>query len=161
MIVKGFKKMKFRKQRKDGRSFRKAGKSGNAERFKKTEGREQKASGIDKSKVKCYNCDRMGHFAADCTRAKSNKGQGKALITGNKDWMDSSDLEDEEVNYALVANTDGRHLSNPDAANPDAANTDAASPDGTNAEQVPSVFLYSSSPLALNLKGIPDFLCCL
>ena len=39
MIVKGFKKMKFRKQRKDGRSFRKAGKSENAERFKRTEGR--------------------------------------------------------------------------------------------------------------------------
>ena len=62
---------------------------------------------MDKSKVKCYNCDRMGHFAADCKRAKNSKSQEKALIIGNKDWMDSSDSEYEEVNYALVANTDG------------------------------------------------------
>ena len=45
----------------------------------------------------------MGHFATECKKAK--KTPGKALITGNKDWMDS-DSEDEEVSYALMANAD-------------------------------------------------------
>ena len=45
----------------------------------------------------------MGHFATECKKAK--KTQGKSLITGNKDWMDS-DSEDEEVSYALMANAD-------------------------------------------------------
>ena len=45
----------------------------------------------------------MGHFANECKKTK--KAPGKALITGNKDWMDS-DSEDEEVRYALMANAD-------------------------------------------------------
>ena len=45
----------------------------------------------------------MGNFATECKKAK--KKPGKALITGNKDWMDS-DSEDEEVSYALMANAD-------------------------------------------------------
>ena len=36
---------------------------------------------------------------------RQRKHQSKALITGNKDWMDS-DSEDEEVRYALMANAD-------------------------------------------------------
>ena len=36
---------------------------------------------------------------------RKKKTPGKALITGNKDWMDS-DSEDEEVSYALMANAD-------------------------------------------------------
>ena len=39
------------------------------------------------------------------TYAFQKKTQGKALITGNKDWMDS-DSEDEEISYALMANAD-------------------------------------------------------
>ena len=46
----------------------------------------------------------MGHFTTECKRAKS--GQSKALITSSKDWMDSSEFEDEEVNYTLMANTE-------------------------------------------------------
>ena len=38
----------------------------------------------------------MGHFDTEYKKAK--KTQGKALITENKDWMDS-DSEDEEVSY--------------------------------------------------------------
>jgi hypothetical protein len=40
----------------------------------------------------------MGHIAAEC-----KKGKAKALITSSKSWMDSSDSEEEEVNYALMA----------------------------------------------------------
>ena len=85
MIVKGFKKMKFIKQRRTGRPFRRNGKSEDAERFKKKESKEEKAGTMDKSKVKCYNCDKMGHFVADYKRAKNTKNQGKALITGSKE----------------------------------------------------------------------------
>ena len=53
----------------------------------------------------------MGHFATKCKKTK--KTQGKALITGNKDWMDS-DSEDEEVSYALMASTDEAKAANTD-----------------------------------------------
>ena len=53
----------------------------------------------------------MRHFSTECKKAK--KTQGKALITGNKDWMDS-DSEDEEVSYALMANADESKTTTPD-----------------------------------------------
>ncbi|XP_063939724.1 uncharacterized protein LOC135148436 [Daucus carota subsp. sativus] len=45
----------------------------------------------------------MGHFATECKKAKNEKGQ--AFISKKGSWADSSDSE-EEVNYALMANTD-------------------------------------------------------
>ena len=45
----------------------------------------------------------MGHFATKCWKAKY--GKAKALISENKDWMDSSD-SNEEVNYSLMANVE-------------------------------------------------------
>ena len=97
MLVKGFNRMKYRKQKKQFNSSKKFGKSGGKKE------KDFKTGKLDKSKVRCYNCDGMGHFATECKKAK--KTQGKALITGNKYWMDS-DSEDEEVSYALMANVD-------------------------------------------------------
>ena len=105
MLVKGFKRMKYMKQMKKFNSSRKPGKSGGKRE------KESKSGKLDKSKVRCYNCDGMGHFATECKKAK--KTQRKALITGNKDRMDS-DSEDEEVGYALMANTDEPNTSNSD-----------------------------------------------
>ena len=105
ILVKGFKRMKYKKQKKQFNSSKKFGKSGGKKE------KESKSGKLDKSKVRCYNCDGMGHFATECKKAK--KTQGKALITGNKDWMDS-DSEDEGVGYALMANTDESSISNPD-----------------------------------------------
>ena len=42
----------------------------------------------------------MRHFATEC-----KSGNVKALISKKKEWMDSSD-SDEEVNYALMKNVD-------------------------------------------------------
>ena len=97
MLVKGFKKFKYRKQKRQFNSSKKSSKSGEKKE------KDSKTGKLDKSKVRCYNCDGMGHFATECKKAK--KTPGKALITGNKDWMDS-DSEDEEVSYALMANAD-------------------------------------------------------
>ena len=105
MLVKGFKRMKYRKQKRQFNSSKKFGKSGEKKE------KDSKTGKLDKSKVRCYNCDGMGHFATECKKAK--KTQGKALITGNKDWMDS-DSEDEEVSYALMASTVETKAANPD-----------------------------------------------
>ena len=105
MLVKGFKIMKYMKQKRQFNSSKKFVKSGEKKE------KDSKTGKLDKSKVRCYNCDGMGHFATECKKAK--KTQGKALITGNEDWMDS-DSEDEEVSYALMENTDETKAANPD-----------------------------------------------
>ena len=44
-------------------------------------------SKVDWSKIKCFNCEKTGHFAKDCKKSKSYGGKGKALFTSIKDWM--------------------------------------------------------------------------
>ena len=105
MLVKGFKKLKYRKQKRQFNSSKKFGKSGEKKE------KDSKTGKLDKSNVRCYNCDGMRHFATECKKAK--KTQGKALITGNKDLMDS-DSEDEEVSYALTENADETKASTSD-----------------------------------------------
>ncbi|KAK1369756.1 hypothetical protein POM88_035848 [Heracleum sosnowskyi] len=96
MIVRGFKKMKFRKARKQG-NFQK--KTFNAYKDKYIK-KDNKNGKFDKSKIRCYKCNGMGHFATECKKAK-------ALITSSKDLIDSfSESDTEVVNYALMANTD-------------------------------------------------------
>ena len=115
MLVKGFKRMKYRKQKRQFNSSKKFGKLGEKKE------KDFKTGKLDKSKVRCYNCDGMGHFATECKKAK--KTQGKALITGNKDWMDS-DSEDEEVSYALMANADETKAATPDKVHTTVYNCD-------------------------------------
>ena len=61
MIVKSFKKMKFGKARKQG-NFQKRPFNAEKDRYQR---KESKSSNFDKSKVRCYNYDGMGHIVLD------------------------------------------------------------------------------------------------
>ncbi|KAL8155385.1 hypothetical protein AgCh_000678 [Apium graveolens] len=61
----------------------------------------EKSGKYDKSKKKCYNCDRVGNFAADYRKPRAEKKQ--ALITKKKNRDDTSESDD-EVNHALMVN---------------------------------------------------------
>ena len=102
MIVKIFNKMKFRKQRRQENSSKKFSKYDGKERFRKKEGKEVKTDKMDKSKVKCFHCDGIGHYANESKKPKASKGSGRALITTNRDWLDELGF-DEEKSYALIA----------------------------------------------------------
>ncbi|GKC20154.1 ribonuclease H-like domain-containing protein [Tanacetum coccineum] len=76
---------------------------------------------LDKSKIKCYNCHRKGHFARECRSGRNqerrtygdngrcnapiNESSSQVLVAqdglGGYDWR--NDFEIEPINYALMA----------------------------------------------------------
>ncbi|KAL8155122.1 hypothetical protein AgCh_000496 [Apium graveolens] len=68
-----------------------------------TDRKESKLEKYDKSKERCYNCDGIGHFVAECRKPKAEKKQ--VLISKKKNWDDSSDSDDRD-NYALMVNAE-------------------------------------------------------
>ena len=84
---------------------------------------------VDKSKIRCFNCNEMGHFATECKKPRQfkntsydvsqKKKSGKAYLAEGKSW-DDSESEDEEVgNLALMAISD-----NPSSSKPQVTFTD-------------------------------------
>ncbi|KAL8100675.1 hypothetical protein AgCh_032798 [Apium graveolens] len=102
LMVKGITKIAYRKFRK-GKKFSRKGISFDKKNFRRSEGRGGKSDRGDYTNVKCYNCGEKGHISPDCKKVKGDKG--KALVTKQKSWTDTSDSESEE-NYALMANAD-------------------------------------------------------
>lgn len=105
MFIRGINKIQSRRFRKQGYSSRKPSSANRKDYYKRKDGRDSRSSKVDKSKIKCYNCDNMGHYATECRKPKTSKSTGKALMASNQDWMDLSDSE-EEVNYALMDNAE-------------------------------------------------------
>ncbi|KAK1373841.1 hypothetical protein POM88_030034 [Heracleum sosnowskyi] len=97
LMVKTFKKMGF-KNFKKGKRFSREDSNSYKRKFKKSDEKDTKPGRKDKSKIQCYKCKEMVHYAPECKKGKSEK----ALITKGKDWADTSD-SDEGVNYALMA----------------------------------------------------------
>ncbi|KAL8126347.1 hypothetical protein AgCh_013586 [Apium graveolens] len=102
LMVKGITKIAYRKFRK-GKKFSRKGINSDKKNFRRSEGRGGKSDRGDYTNVKCYNCGEKGHISPDCKKVKGDKG--KALVTKQKNWTDTSNSESEE-NYALMANAD-------------------------------------------------------
>ncbi|KAL8115209.1 hypothetical protein AgCh_021874 [Apium graveolens] len=104
LLVNSFKKMVYRNFRKGRRFSRKGSSSSNSDKRnnrRDTDRNEARSGKPDKSKEICYNCDGLGHFAADCRKPRAEKKQ--ALISKKRNWDDSSDSDD-GINYALMVN---------------------------------------------------------
>ncbi|TLX65607.1 MAG: hypothetical protein E6L02_08070, partial [Thaumarchaeota archaeon] len=109
---------------------------------------------IDKSKIKCYKCNVLGHFANECRSKELGKGKGKeediayykkkyfdllnskktgkAYIAEGDDWADSDDDEErvEYTNLALMANSTSSGESNEQVSldiSPDISKTECVS----------------------------------
>ncbi|KAL8125807.1 hypothetical protein AgCh_013190 [Apium graveolens] len=99
MLVKGFRRMRFRKpQRKGGFNRRFSGQG--KDRFRKNDGQYNKERKFENTKVTCYKYNERGYLANEC-----RKTTGKALVTtnSNRDWMDSSGTDNDDECYAFMA----------------------------------------------------------
>ncbi|KAL8092201.1 hypothetical protein AgCh_034479 [Apium graveolens] len=85
---------------------------------------------VDRSNVRCFNCDEQGHFATECKKPKKakkdkayleleakyeallRKRKNKAYIAEGKSWDDSGNDKDEEFgNFALMGLKQGESSS--------------------------------------------------
>ena len=86
ILVKSFKKMVYKNFRKGRRFSRKGSSSSNSDKrnnMRNTDGKESRFGKLDKSKERCYNCNGIGYFAADCRKPRAEKKQALILKKRN------------------------------------------------------------------------------
>ncbi|KAL8090114.1 hypothetical protein AgCh_039550 [Apium graveolens] len=105
-----------------GQSFNKDSSWKGKEKYNSNSKNGYKTGSVDRSKIRCFNYDELGHFSTECRKPKKakkdkvyleleakyeallKKQQSKVYIAEGKSWDDSENDEDEEVgNYALMA----------------------------------------------------------
>ena len=117
LIVKKFGNFRFRRNSNFNRFQRSGSSTSNSSRGG------YKTGMVDRSKIRCFNCNEMGHFSTECKKPRQfkntsydvsqKKKTGKAYLAEGKSW-DDSESEDEEVgNLALMAISDDPLSSKP------------------------------------------------
>ena len=65
----------FNQSKKSDRGSSSRGRGRGRSRFSKNDKDEEERNPFDKSKIKCYNCQKMGHFADECYSDTKKKGK--------------------------------------------------------------------------------------
>nr|GEZ10861.1 hypothetical protein [Tanacetum cinerariifolium] len=106
-------------------------------------------AGFDKSKVECFNCHKMGHFAREYKDPRSQDRENHALVAE----------KEAPTEFALMANTsaESKVFDNSLCSKDCKKNTDSLNRLGYSAVSPPPAQIYSSSKKDMSWTGLSEF----